>query len=139
MIADLAPEYGAKRITDEAWQALASYTWPGNVRELRQAVARAVALGGDELRARDFFPDLGLGRRRTLEATPPPPLLPEDDPSLAPYETMLRGAMAQALQRHGSIRAAATSIGMPKSTFADKARTWNLSARRRPKYPSSKK
>ncbi len=39
--------------------------------------------------------------------------------------------MADALARGGSIRVAAAEIGMPKSTFADKARAWGLLDERR--------
>jgi len=132
MLEELEPEHGAKRVTDEAWHALASYGWPGNVRELRHAVARAVALGGDELGPRDFFQDV-VHRRRPATGTPPP-----DDP-IAPYEVVLRSAMVEALQAHGSIRAAASSIGMAKSTFADKARAWGLRTQRKPKLPYTRK
>jgi transcriptional regulator with PAS, ATPase and Fis domain len=134
MLVELAPEHGEKRVTDDAWHALASYGWPGNVRELRHAVARAVALGGVDLQPRDFFPDHAL-RRRSTQGTPPVDL----GDGMAPYQAMLRGAMETALQTHGSIRAAASSIGMPKSTFADKAKAWGLISRRKPRLPFLKK
>ena len=119
MLADLAAEFGPKRVTAAGWEALASYAWPGNVRELRHAIARAVALGPEELGPLDFFPDIGHARRRHAQGTAPTPTTL--DLNLPPYHAVLRGAMEQALQKHGSIRAAASSIGMPKSTFADKA------------------
>jgi transcriptional regulator with PAS, ATPase and Fis domain len=124
MLEELAPESGRKRVDDESWHALASYHWPGNVRELRHAVCRAVALGGEELCALDFFPELRLGRRA-------PGAGPAE--TLVPYEAMMRGAMEQALVTHGTIRAAASHLGMAKSTFADRARAWGLAvpARRR--------
>jgi transcriptional regulator with GAF, ATPase, and Fis domain len=130
MLADLAAEFGTKRVTATGWEALASYGWPGNVRELRHAISRAVTLGGDDLGPLDFFPDLGHARRRHGHGTPPPPdaASPTMEMQLPPYHAVLRGAMEQALQKHGSIRAAATSIGMPKSTFADKAKAWGLAA-----------
>ena len=54
---------------------------------------------------------------------PPPAPLPSPAlASLAGYEAMVKDAMAEALQRHGSLRAAADSMGMAKSTFADRAR-----------------
>ncbi len=121
---ELAPEFGEKLVTADGWQALTTYAWPGNVRELRHAVARAVTLGGRELGARDFFPSYQLrGLRLQTEA--------EVDPALVPYQAMMRVSMQQALQTHGTIRAAAMSLGMPKSTFADRARQWGLLSSRR--------
>jgi transcriptional regulator with PAS, ATPase and Fis domain len=129
MLVELDVEYGTKQVTEEGWQALAGYAWPGNVRELRHAVARAVALGGDNLGAADFFPQLRFGRRAPTSPVPAP------DTTLVPYQSMMRGAMEQALITHGTIRAAASQLGMAKSTFADKARAWGLLPRRVPKAP----
>ena len=56
-----------------------------------------------------------------------------NDPAMLPYEVMIRGAMQQALIEHGTIRGAALALGMPKSTFADKAREWGLITTRRRK------
>src|SRR5262245_2323172 len=96
MLSDLAPEFGTKRITADAWKALGGYAWPGNVRELRHAVARAVTLGGEELGPRDFFPDFHIASAKLqndhLEPTAE---------QLVPYLAMLRGAMEQALQQYG--------------------------------------
>ena len=129
MLEDLTPEHGRKQVLEDGWKALASYAWPGNVRELRAAVARAVALGGAELGATDFFPQLRLGRRGTLGLS---------GERLVPYKAMMRGAMEQALLTHGSIRAAAEQLGMAKSTFADKARAWGLLPRARVRLPRDK-
>jgi transcriptional regulator with PAS, ATPase and Fis domain len=140
MLEELEAEYGHKRVTTEAWSALAAYGWPGNVRELRGAVARAVALGGDTLGPKDFFPDYGEPRRRhTTLGTPalpsPSPLLGEDgEVLLSAYENALRGQMEIALENHGSIRSAASAIGMPKSTFADRAKIWGLKPRRKVRF-----
>src|SRR3954464_15744962 len=60
MLAELAPEHVLKMLSDAAWKALAENRWPGNVRELRHSVVRAVALGGDQLEAEHFFPELRL-------------------------------------------------------------------------------
>ncbi|HEY0476020.1 MAG TPA: sigma 54-interacting transcriptional regulator [Kofleriaceae bacterium] len=128
MLAELAPEHGPKTLSDAAWKALADNRWPGNVRELRHAVVRAVALGGDELEPEHFFPELRLGWSRALEGGP------EGEP-LVPYERVLRGAMERAIAAHGTIRAAAGHLGMPKSTFADRAQKWGLMRRERPRLP----
>ncbi|MBX3158450.1 MAG: sigma 54-interacting transcriptional regulator [Deltaproteobacteria bacterium] len=128
MLLELSVEYGTKQVNEEGWKALAGYAWPGNVRELRHAVSRAVALGGESLGAADFFSQLRFGHR-----TPDGVAVPDGDPGLVPYQSMMRGAMEQALTTHGTIRAAASQLGMAKSTFADKARAWGLLPRRLPK------
>jgi transcriptional regulator with PAS, ATPase and Fis domain len=125
MLEQAEPEYGRKSVSEEAWKALLSYPWPGNVRELRHAVSRAVTLGDEELQCVDFFPDLRLGQRT--------PLLGGAEQRTQPYEAMMRGAMEQALAAHGTIRAAAEFLGMPKSTFADRAKAWGLLPRARPR------
>jgi len=130
-LADNVAEFGEKRVTSEGWQALSLYAWPGNVRELRHAVDRAVALGGKELGPTDFFPDFlarGAHQRVSTEH--------EHESAILPYEVMIRGAMQRALSEHGTIRGAALALGMPKSTFADKAREWGLvTTRRRRRTP----
>jgi DNA-binding NtrC family response regulator len=128
MLAELAPEHGPKLLSDAAWKALAENRWPGNVRELRHAVVRAVALGGDQLEPEHFFPDLRLAWSSALDDVP-------DAEPLVPYERVLRGAMERAIAAHGSIRAAASHLGMPKSTFADRAQRWGLLPRERPRLP----
>ena len=125
MLDELASEYGAKTVAGDGWEALGSYHWPGNVRELRHAVARAVALGGDDLGAKDFFPDRVPGSLPVIR----------DPRSLEPYQEILRAAMETALSSHGSIRAAAAHLGMAKSTFADRAKEWGLRPRRKPRWP----
>ncbi|HEY5945940.1 MAG TPA: hypothetical protein VIV40_10640, partial [Kofleriaceae bacterium] len=134
MLAELAAEFGTKRITEDAWKALAGYSWPGNVRELRHAVQRAATLGGEELDARDFFPEFHVVSSRL-----PPPSVETTAEQLVPYQAMLRAAMEQALQQYGSIRLAAASLGMPKSTFADRAKLWGLLKKDKPRLPGGKK
>jgi DNA-binding NtrC family response regulator len=154
LIHELAPQYGRKEVSAGAWAALVSYDWPGNVRELVHAVSRAMALGGPLLGPFDFLPDLpGMRATRTIRTTsnkqppavdtpasaaPPPTRAGDTEPplpaylqaapltSLPVYTQLLRDAMIDALARHGSIRRAARHLGMPKSTFADKARAWGL-------------
>ncbi len=136
MLTELASDFGQKTVSQDAWTALAAYAWPGNVRELRHAVARAVTLGGEELTAADFFPE--MGRTLSHSSVAMPLAIGMSRAELVPYQAMIKGAMAQALQTHGTIRAAAESLGMPKSTFADKAKEYGLVTRRRPKYITRK-
>ena len=132
MLHELAAEHGPKMLSDAAWKVLAEYRWPGNVRELRHAVVRAVALGGDQLEPEHFFPELRLAWSPALDDVP-------DAEPLVPYERVLRSAMERAIAAHGSIRAAANHLGMPKSTFADRAQRWGLLPRERPRLPIGKK
>ena len=126
---ELSPEHGSKEITAEAWDALTAYDWPGNVRELRASINRAIVFGGELLGPEDFFSSVGQGHPRNRPLTPP--FATAELTPFAPYHQVLRGSMEQALHKHGTIRAAATAIGMPKSTFADKAKAWKLTPRRR--------
>jgi transcriptional regulator with GAF, ATPase, and Fis domain len=118
---------GYKPVDDQVLERLKQYDWPGNVRELRAAINRAVVFGGERLGPDDFFSSTGHIRNRHLT----PPFTTEELNSIAPYHAVLRSSMEQALHKHGTIRAAATAIGMPKSTFADKAKAWKLVPRRR--------
>ncbi|MGE0397820.1 MAG: sigma 54-interacting transcriptional regulator [Kofleriaceae bacterium] len=136
MLTEMAPDTGPRSVSEQAWKVLAAHAWPGNVRELRGAVSRAVTLGGEELQASDFFPQMHLFGRSPQLAL----LADVEADKLVPYQAMLRGAMEQALARFGTIRAAAEHLGMAKSTFADKARAWGLVPRRKvklPKFPVS--
>jgi len=126
---ELAREHGPRRLSSGARRAIREHTWPGNVRELRQAVLRAVTFSTEIIEAEHLFP---TAWRQPIEVAiapigpglvPPPAPLPSPAlASLAGYEAMVKDAMAEALQRHGSLRAAADSMGMAKSTFADRAR-----------------
>jgi DNA-binding NtrC family response regulator len=131
MLDDGVDEFGRKSVTNEAWLALTTYTWPGNIRELKHAVSRAVALGGPELGPLDFFPDFvrHFGYEPPSEANERGAV--DELDGLQPYESMICGAMEQALAQHGTIRAAAQALGMPKSTFADKAQRWGIVGKRR--------
>jgi DNA-binding NtrC family response regulator len=142
---DLAPQHGRRTLSASAWDAVRAYHWPGNVRELRQVVTRAVTLGERQLELADLFPDSvpilepGPTARRALRAhgtpSPGPQLAPlragspsraHDGVALPPYEAALRELMIDALARCRSLRAAAQALGMPKSTFAEKAARWGL-------------
>ena len=115
-----AQDGDAKLPSPAALHALNHYEWPGNVRELRHAVARAVALGGAVLEIEDFFPGA------LFVAAAPQASTAGEGATLAPYEELLRQAMGRALVLKGSIRKAAKELGMPKSTFAERAKSYGL-------------
>jgi len=111
-LAELEPEFGRREIAADTLAALADHPWPGNVRELRHAVHRAAALSANQLRIEDLLP------RRALPA-PTPTALADD---MARFDVALRDVLRAAYREHGSVRRAAAALGIPKSTFADRAR-----------------
>jgi DNA-binding NtrC family response regulator len=126
IVQSLMKEYAGaseKIITKEALHALSLYAWPGNVREVRHTVERAITLGGRELGPADFFSELAT---RGM-----PQLRKASNASMLPYDVLIRASMERALDEHRTIRAAAQSIGMPKSTFADKAREFGIALPKR--------
>ena len=101
--------------------ALAEYDWPGNVRELENVLERALVLGeGGEISASDF--DL------------PARSLPQDAPDPAPaiahaivMEDIERRRLTTALHdAAGNQTVAARALGMPRTTFVNKARRYGL-------------
>jgi two-component system, NtrC family, response regulator GlrR len=110
----------SRTLSEQAWDALAAYHWPGNARELRHAVARAVTLGDHVLQPADFF------QHTEMSSSPRARRTTANGETLAAYEVPVYDEMMRSLAAHGSIRAAAAAIGMPKSTFADRAHQWGL-------------
>ncbi|HEX6938462.1 MAG TPA: sigma 54-interacting transcriptional regulator [Longimicrobiales bacterium] len=100
-------EYDVPRpaLTPDVRRALLAYPWPGNVRELRNAIERAVLLGGGELRTEDLFP-----------ASPP------RDPAGGPLpfparldEIEVAAARAMVERYDGNKSAAAEALGISRS------------------------
>ncbi|HEY8146887.1 MAG TPA: sigma 54-interacting transcriptional regulator [Kofleriaceae bacterium] len=123
-LAELEPEFGRREVAPGALEALADHPWPGNVRELRHAVHRAAALSANRLRLEDLLP------RRTAVpvALPPEPVaaIPLAAGDLPPFEVALRDLLQAAYRQHRSVRRAAAALGIPKSTFADRARRFGI-------------
>jgi transcriptional regulator with GAF, ATPase, and Fis domain len=128
---------GPRILTAGAFDALLVHDWPGNVRELRQTILRAVSFSDYEIdvthlgltprssHARDPVTPDDAGRP---DATSIPAAAVE---GLSRHDLVIRELMANALARTGSLRAAARDLGMPKSTFADKALRYGLRVPRR--------
>jgi two-component system response regulator HydG len=137
-LAELAPRHGRRWLAPAAMDALLTHDWPGNVRELRQAMERAAAMTEETIGPQD----LGLVRREPRPAVQRP-AAPRHDGwasttgattasgcgELTRLEAVERELMAHALNRCGTMRAAARELGMPKSTFAEKAHRYGLRAR----------
>jgi DNA-binding NtrC family response regulator len=92
------------RLDPEIRRALRSYPWPGNVRELRNAVERALLLGGGHLFPGDLFPD-GAPRGAAAGVLPFP----------APMSEIERAA-AHAMVEHcgGNKSQAAKALGISR-------------------------
>src|SRR5204863_6263743 len=83
-------------LTKAAWRALGAHGWPGNVRELENALARAVALGGEVI-DEDDLPESIVAR---AALTPVPGLTPGADLRLRPaLEAIERVYIDAALDR----------------------------------------
>lgn len=101
-----------------AW--LERQSWPGNVRELRQAVHRAVLLGGSVLMPEDFQ------LREQPRAAEAVATYGFDGKTFADME---REMFVWALCQHGSIRAAAHALAIPRSTLSDKLGRYGIEVR----------
>lgn len=110
---------GRESFTDPALKRLKDHNWPGNVRELKNVLERArILTGGGKIGPEDL---IFLGESPLLEKTPTDPL-PET------FEELERLYYTRALEKSsGSIRAAARSLGIPKSTLYDRLKRYGLS------------
>ena len=102
-------------VDDEVASRLAEQPWPGNVRELKLAARRAGAFGKAPLGLSDFLRSRASPRRATRPVTEP-----------VTMQEIERSAIADAMARSGSIRKAASMLGMPRSTLFEKARRLGL-------------
>ena len=96
------------RLSLPAVEAARAHPWPGNVRGLRNAVLRAAVLSDGEIRPEDLLPPDCDALRCPARAV----VVPRAD-----YVTMHRALLEQVVQAEGSIRRAAESLGIPRSTL----------------------
>ncbi|MEJ7599192.1 MAG: sigma 54-interacting transcriptional regulator [Kofleriaceae bacterium] len=108
------------RLTRAAVRALAQYRWPGNVRELENAIARAIAMGGDVIDVDDLPETV---RQATARPEPGKPSLGEDlrlKPALQLTEqAYLAAAMTRA---KGNQTVAARLLGLSRFGLQKKLR-----------------
>ena len=105
--------------TGPAMKRMMDHDWPGNVRELKNVLERArILTGGGKIGPEDLiFLD-----ESPLSGTTPTDPLPET------FEELERIYYTRALEKSdGSIRAAAKSLGIPKSTLYDRLKRYGLS------------
>jgi two-component system NtrC family response regulator len=102
-------------LVPEAQQYLVDHPWPGNVRELKNVLERACIMKVDG--------SIEPGDLIFLDEEGTEPEF-SDDHSLEDLEKMY---YSRALEKSdGSIRAAAKSLGIPKSTFFDRLKKYGL-------------
>jgi len=112
--------YGDRELfTGPAMKRLTDHDWPGNVRELKNVLERArILTGGGKIGPEDL---IFLDESPLSIVTPADPL-PET------FEELERLYYTRALEKSdGSIRAAARSLGIPKSTLFDRLKKYGLS------------
>lgn len=105
-----------KELTRQALHAMEQYAWPGNVRELKNVVEQIVIMGeSDRIAARDlpFRGTAGAGRHELFDLSQP-----IDLPLL--LERLEYGYLRRAYDKHGTLKAAAQSLGMNITTFSRK-------------------
>jgi DNA-binding NtrC family response regulator len=112
--------YGDREaFTGPAMKRMMDHDWPGNVRELKNVLERGrILTGGGKIGPEDL---IFLDESSLSGATPTDPL-PET------FEELEKLYYARALEKSdGSIRAAAKSLGIPKSTLYDRLKRYGLS------------
>ena len=113
-------------ISDEALQALRSYSWPGNIRQLEWAMERAVVLGeSDSVGVVDLPPEIlqpsaPIAATADSSAAPSPPPASGSGPIITEgsWEEHEKAKIMEALQRsNGNITRAAQLLGMTFRTL----------------------
>jgi DNA-binding NtrC family response regulator len=114
--------------TGAAMKRMMDHDWPGNVRELKNVLERArILTGGGKIGPEDL---IFLDEASLSGAIPTDPL-PET------FEELERIYYTRALEKSdGSIRAAAKSLGIPKSTLYDRLKRYGLSPGKDDEEPS---
>jgi transcriptional regulator with GAF, ATPase, and Fis domain/tetratricopeptide (TPR) repeat protein len=120
LLAHLCPGRAAPRLTRAALRSLGAHHWPGNIRELENALARAVAMGGDVIDV-DDLPEAVA--HATGRPEPVKPVLGEDlrlKPALtATEQAYITAAMTRA---KGNQTTAAKLLGLSRFGLQKKLR-----------------
>ncbi|TLM80351.1 MAG: sigma-54-dependent Fis family transcriptional regulator [Actinobacteria bacterium] len=119
-------EAGSKRISQDAMEALATYSWPGNIRELENTIERIVILSrDDEIVIGDLPGEVRAGApavRTGVKGF----ALPDEGIDLEEVEL---GLVRQALERSGgSVAAAAKLLGLTPATLRVRMDRWGIAA-----------
>jgi two-component system, NtrC family, response regulator AtoC len=134
------------RLTPEAIKKLLAHAWPGNVRELRNEMERAAVLSsGPRIGPLDLclsplsLPGQSMQAHPRVDTFRPPDasdtesLPPSFDAADAYDAAGEQGRIVEALaQCSGNQTRAAKVLGMPRRTFVDKLRLYNIPRPRKP-------
>ena len=121
--------YGDREaFTGPAMKRMMDHDWPGNVRELKNVLERArILTGGGKIGPEDLI---------FLDESPHSSVTPTD-PLPETFEELERLYYTRALEKSdGNIRAAAKSLGIPKSTLYDRLKRYGLSPEKEDEEPS---
>jgi DNA-binding NtrC family response regulator len=111
-----------KTLSDDALEALVTYTWPGNVRELENALERAVILT-----SRDSIAVSALPERVTQRVSEP--LVADRTPANPTLEAVERAYIMWVLQSEGGNKSrAAEVLGIDPSTLYRKLSRYGVEA-----------
>ena len=130
-LADFGKQYGRKHVemTDDALQALRSYSWPGNVRELRNLVERLLILNPRVQRLeRRHLPILMLRdgvRTGGRDGAPETPQTLVEAREAYERDYILK----KVEEHHGNITRAAESLGLERSHLYRKMKSLGLGVR----------
>ena len=118
-------------VTPEVAQRFRSYAWPGNIRQLRNAVEGAFAVARGELLTEEDLVERASGWPGLPGEPAPPeeaPRPPEDAPISLPQavERYEKELIRQAMERWGSISAAARNLGLSRQNLKYKLNKFDL-------------
>jgi two-component system response regulator AtoC len=119
----------APRLTAEALDALRTHRWPGNVRELRNAIERAVLVGGEGVvESADLGLSAAVEEAREVAPRPAtaPPAAPDGTLSDEIAELEKRRIVDALEACAGNQSRAAELLGMPRRTFVKRLATYGI-------------
>lgn len=99
------------QLTDDAIATAVRHRWPGNIRALRNAVLRAGALADGPIGAETLVPNVDVSE---LTAAPGTIVVPR-----GPWAQMRRSLLNQIVDEQGSIRKAAKTLNVPRTTLSN--------------------
>jgi len=114
-------------ISEEALKKLESYDWPGNIRELSNVIERAMNLCDGKIEAHHLILKQEEFETTVDAAGPAEGVTCGGQKSLKELVAQTEArAIKEALERYGSIRKAASALGVTHATVINKMRQYNI-------------